>query len=157
MELARLLHYPTISAALADTAGLPIQDGAVRFKGGPQPLAPFQPPSHLRAMVDSIVLSTMQNDHEPPSPDTTTNNASQFQINQKYARAFTSRKEKEELRRVRFERGGDSDDDGSTSSSSDEDEDAALLTPQLDVTIFQTLRALRRRDPSVYDPQVHFF
>ena len=76
MELARLLHYPTISAALADTAGLPIQDGAVRFKGGPQPLAPFQPPSHLRAMVDSIVLSTMQNDpHDhPSSSDTITNN-----------------------------------------------------------------------------------
>lgn len=86
--------------------------------------------------------------------NTTTNNASQFQINQKYARAFTSRKQKDELRRVRWERGDDNDD---SSSSSEEDDDAALLTPQLDVSIFQTLRALRRRDPSVYDPQVRFF
>ena len=66
MELARLLHYPTTAAALTDTAGLLVQDGAVRFKG-PQRIAPFQPPSHLRAIVDSIVLSTMQKDNLSPT------------------------------------------------------------------------------------------
>jgi len=78
-----------------------------------------------------------------------------IQINKRYAHEFTSRKQKEELRRVRFEQGGGSDD--GSSSSEEEDDGAALLTPQLDVNILKTIRAVRTKDKSIYDPQVRFF
>lgn len=81
-----------------------------------------------------------------------------IQINTRYAHEFTSRKQKEELRRVRFERGVDSGDGGSScTSEEEEDDDAALLTPQLDVNVLKTIRAVRTKDQSIYDPQVRFF
>jgi len=88
-------------------------------------------------------------------------------INKKYASEFQSRKQREELRKVRFELGGDdpfqedgdgNGDDASTSaSSSSEDEDGNLLTSKLDVDIMKTINALRNREERIYDPRARFF
>jgi len=73
-------------------------------------------------------------------------------INKKFAAEYQSRKQKEELRKVQFE-----DLDSNVSSDESEDEDGALLTAKLDVDIMKTVNALRKKDPKVYDPTVHFF
>ena len=76
-----------------------------------------------------------------------------IQINKSFATAYTSRKQKEELRNSRYD---DNDDDDSSSDES-EDEDAELLTTSLDVNILKTIQALRRKDESIYDPTKEFF
>lgn len=75
-------------------------------------------------------------------------------INKKFATAFESRKQKEELRRVRYEEG---EEDGSSSESSSEDEGAELLTTKLDVDIIKTINALRNKDSRIYDSNIRFF
>jgi len=86
-----------------------------------------------------------------------------FNINTKYAREYEQRKRREELtkhRKVNFDLDGDDDDgndDDDSSSSESEDEEGELLTPQLDAQIVKTLKALRRKDESVYDKNATFF
>jgi len=97
-----------------------------------------------------------------PASSDTKSTSNKIKINKKFARDFETRKQKEELRRVRFE-GGDEDndevggDDNDDSSSSSEDEDAELLTTKLDVDILKTINALRRKDARIYDPNARFF
>ena len=79
-----------------------------------------------------------------------------FNINSKYAREYEQRKRREELtkhRKVNF----DVEDDDDSSSSESEDEEGELLTPHLDAQIAKTLKALRRKDDSVYDKNVTFY
>ncbi|GKY98612.1 hypothetical protein MPSEU_000817900 [Mayamaea pseudoterrestris] len=82
--------------------------------------------------------------------------SSSFKIDEKFAAAFESRKQKEELKQIAQNGGGGSDDDDA-SSSSDEDDDAQLLTEELDVNIFKTINALRAKDDKIYDSSVRFF
>lgn len=77
-----------------------------------------------------------------------------IKVNQKYAREYQSRKEKEELRQVQFE-GVDNEEDDATSES--EDEDAELLTTKIDVNIVKTINALRTKDSRIYDKSIQFF
>ncbi len=67
-----------------------------------------------------------------------------FKVNKKYAKEFHERKQREELARYK------KDDVGSDSSDSEEEEEedefAQLLTPQLDIQIFQAINAIRRGD-----------
>ena len=81
------------------------------------------------------------------------NSDERIQINQSFATAYTSRKQKEEFRRYEHE----DDDDDSSSDDESEDENAELLTTSLDVSILQTIQALRRKDDSIYDPTKKFF
>jgi len=76
-----------------------------------------------------------------------------IQVNKSFAKAYTSRKQKEELRNSRH----DDDDDESSSSDESEDEHADLLTTSLDVNILKTIQALRTKDESIYDPKKEFF
>lgn len=85
-----------------------------------------------------------------------------IQINSKYAREYEIRKRREELTKHHHARNDDDDDDGASSatsgsSSESEDEEGELLTPQLDVQILQTLRALKSGDARLYDKNVKFF
>jgi len=88
--------------------------------------------------------------------------ASGFNINTKFAREYEQRKRREELtkhRKVNFDLDED-DVDGNeddSSSSESEDEEGELLTPQLDAQIVKTLKALRRKDESVYDKNATFY
>ena len=78
-----------------------------------------------------------------------------IKINKKYASDYQSRKQKEELRHVRFNEGVDDDDDSSTSST--EDEDGELLTAQVEASVFKTINALRSKSAEIYDSKVQFF
>jgi len=89
-------------------------------------------------------------------------------INQKYAREYEKRKRREELNnQKKLHPGIDGllsgdgenavDDDDDDSSDESEDEEGELLTPQLDVQIVKTLKALKRKDGEIYDPNVAFF
>jgi len=51
----------------------------------------------------------------------------------------------------------DASDGSQESSSETEDSDAELLTPDLDASIHRTLAAIRKKDPTVYDPSRAFF
>ena len=72
-------------------------------------------------------------------------------INKRYAKDYQSRKQREELRNVELE------DSDTSSTSESEDEDGDLLSPSLDVSILKTIRALRSKDASIYDPSSRFF
>lgn len=78
-------------------------------------------------------------------------------INKKYAQEFEHRKQREELRQVRFNDGASDNDDNSSSSSEEEDEEAELLTDQLDVDILKTINAVRSKDARIYDSTIRFF
>lgn len=108
---------------------------------------------------DASSQSTSDHQRKSLLEDSDSDHEEQLQINKKYAEDFQSRKQKEELKRVRFEVGRDllfgSDSDASTSES--EDEDAELLTDKLDVDIVKTINALRNKDPRIYDRKQRFF
>ena len=75
-----------------------------------------------------------------------------FKVNKGYADRFERRKQKQELARLRERHGSDDDDDEST-----EDEDGELLTPALDVEIFQTIDKIRNKRPEIYTKDARFF
>lgn len=90
-------------------------------------------------------------------------------VNKKYATEYQQRKEREELRQIQLERqhrgisegdgpdDDDDDDDERDSSDEDEDEDGALLTPSANVQFLKTIKALRRKEDVIYDPNTRFF
>eukprot|EP00521_Asterionellopsis_glacialis_P011771 CAMPEP_0195289924 /NCGR_PEP_ID=MMETSP0707-20130614/6000_1 /TAXON_ID=33640 /ORGANISM="Asterionellopsis glacialis, Strain CCMP134" /LENGTH=729 /DNA_ID=CAMNT_0040349983 /DNA_START=41 /DNA_END=2230 /DNA_ORIENTATION=+ len=83
-------------------------------------------------------------------------NRDEVRINRKYATAYQSRKQKEELAKVCMQ--GDVEDyNESSSDESSEDEDAELLTTNMDVSILKTINALRNKDKRIYDPSNRFF
>lgn len=61
--------------------------------------------------------------------------AVEIRVNQKYAKEYQSRKQREELLNVR-QQGGDEDDE-SSSSEEEEDEDGTLLSPSVDINILK--------------------
>jgi hypothetical protein len=61
--------------------------------------------------------------------------AVEIRVNQKYAKEYQSRKQREELLNVR-QQGGDEDDE-SSSSDEEEDEDGTLLSPSVDINILK--------------------
>ena len=76
-------------------------------------------------------------------------------VNKSYAKAYQSRKQKEELTQARQRNDYDSDED--SSSSEEEDENANLLTPAVNFQFAKTMKALRNKDSSIYDPKTEFF
>jgi len=108
-----------------------------------------------------------------PSPRQTTDESpkqleSIIQINEKYAKEYTSRKRAQELKnieqeqrarkKVSFSVGDGSYEEGSSDSSSEsEDEDGDLMTPDLDMKFVHTIRALRKKDEKIYDENIRFF
>jgi len=82
-------------------------------------------------------------------------------VNKRFATKYQNKKEQEELQQIRQrkQRDGTLDDDSSESDSSDEeeDEDGALFTPSVNVQFLKTIKALRKKDDSIYDPNAQFF
>ena len=108
-----------------------------------------------------ILLNDGESSDDDDGNDITlkSNVTSGFNINAKFAREYEQRKRREELtkhRKVNFDLDGNENDDGSSSSES-EDEEGELLTPHLDAQIVKTLKALRRKDDSVYDKNATFY
>ncbi|KAK5130635.1 hypothetical protein LTR08_001894 [Meristemomyces frigidus] len=91
-----------------------------------------------------------------------------FTINEDFAKRFEHNKKREERQRLeeKFSKGAngkrprsddDSDDDGDLSTDESEDDDANLATADLDAEIMETLQAIKKKDPRVYDPTAKFF
>eukprot|EP00656_Telonema_subtile_P040023 TRINITY_DN4509_c0_g1_i4.p1 TRINITY_DN4509_c0_g1~~TRINITY_DN4509_c0_g1_i4.p1 ORF type:complete len:477 (-),score=175.98 TRINITY_DN4509_c0_g1_i4:484-1914(-) len=75
-------------------------------------------------------------------------------VNQDFAQNYEIKKRKQALQNAEQEGMLDGD---SGSSSSDEDSDGDVLTAQLDLQIADTLKAIRQRDPKIYDSTHAFF
>jgi len=88
------------------------------------------------------------------SADETSAQDTQFKVNKKYARAFQERKQREELKRVR-ER--DEDIDSDDSSSEEEDDNGRLLTSSMNLKFLKLMKALRKKDDTIYDKSARFF
>ena len=84
-------------------------------------------------------------------------------VNKKFATKYQNRKEREELIQIRQRKGGDDGrgggGDSSESDSSDEEEDEVgeLFTPSVNVQFLKTIKALRKKDDKIYDPNSRFF
>ncbi|VEU36017.1 unnamed protein product [Pseudo-nitzschia multistriata] len=82
-------------------------------------------------------------------------------VNKSFATRYQNKKEREELQQIRQQRQRDgiADGDSSESDSSDEeeDEDGVLFTPSANVQFLKTIKALRKKDDSIYDPKAQFF
>ncbi|OTA32121.1 hypothetical protein BTJ68_07539 [Hortaea werneckii EXF-2000] len=105
----------------------------------------------------------------PSQPDEAQNG---FKINAEYAKRFEHNKKREERHRLEEKfgsgkgkgqngtgKGGASDEEDEEDSEDEEseDDDAELATEQLDAEIMDTLQAIRRKDPRVYDNSVKFY
>lgn len=80
-------------------------------------------------------------------------------VNEDYAKRFKHNKEREDRMRLEEKYGKDTKLEESESSSEDEDEDddAELVTHELDNEIFETLKAIRSKDPRIYDKNSKFY
>ena len=80
-------------------------------------------------------------------------------VNKKFAAKYQSKKEQEELMQIRQRKQRDGEDSSSESDSSDEEEDenGELFTPSVNVQFLKTIKALRKKDASIYDPKAQFF
>jgi len=80
-------------------------------------------------------------------------------VNEDYAKRFKHNKEREDRMRLEEKYGKDTKLEESESSSDDEDEDddAELVTHELDNEIFETLKAIRSKDPRIYDKESKFY
>ena len=91
-----------------------------------------------------------------------------LKINEEYAQRFEHNKKREEKDRLEEKYGnaqfkqarnsnGVDDEDEDSSSDETEDDDAELATKDLDAEIEETLAAIKRKDPRVYDKEVRFY
>ncbi|PGH08381.1 protein KRI1 [Blastomyces parvus] len=90
-----------------------------------------------------------------------------FKINEEYAKRFEYNKKREELQQLEDKYGKstglgkrtaeENEDEESSSDSEEEDDEGVLATEDLDREIFDTLNAIRSKDPRVYDANVKFY
>ncbi|KAB8210606.1 KRI1-like family C-terminal [Aspergillus parasiticus SU-1] len=94
------------------------------------------------------------------------NNGVTFKVNEEYARRFEHNKKREELQKLESKlgkgsafgkRGDDESGDSDESTSEEEDDDGELATEALDAEIMATLKAIRTKDPRVYDHTATFY
>ena len=89
--------------------------------------------------------------------DSTDDEKSAFQINEKFANQFQQRERLKELRRAKDVSLDNEDNDEQDSESESEDDDAELLSDKVDIKIFETIAKLRKKDPKIYDKSVVWF
>ena len=92
--------------------------------------------------------------HDSSSESSSSSSDDQLKVNKSYAREYQTRKQREELRQVR-ER--DEQNTSDESSSEEEDEDGDLLTNSVNLQFLKTIKALRGKENSIYDPTKRFF
>ncbi|PYH43261.1 KRI1 family protein [Aspergillus saccharolyticus JOP 1030-1] len=91
-----------------------------------------------------------------------------FKINEDYARRFEYNKKREEMVQLESKLGkssvlgkrrdrDDEEDSEEESSSEEEDDFGELATEAVDVEIMETIKAIRSKDPRLYDPNAKFF
>lgn len=92
-------------------------------------------------------------DKKPPSDDESEEEDTKLTINKKYARQYQNIKQREELRQLEQL---DEDDDDS-SEDEEEDEDGKLLTNSVNLQFLKTIKALKNKETTIYDPESRFF
>ncbi|KAL4752321.1 hypothetical protein BDW72DRAFT_211918 [Aspergillus terricola var. indicus] len=80
-----------------------------------------------------------------------------FKINEEYARRFEHNKRREELQQLEAKLGKSEDEEEESSEDEDEDDDAELATEAVDAEIMETIKAIRSKDPRVYDQNAKFY
>ncbi|KAJ5344241.1 hypothetical protein MYU51_003293 [Penicillium brevicompactum] len=87
-----------------------------------------------------------------------------FKINEEFARRFEHNKKREEVARLEAKYGKSSSlgnrqaaEESDDSTDEEEDDNAELATEALDAEISATLKAIRSKDPRVYDKDVTFY
>ncbi|KAL4815208.1 KRI1-like family C-terminal-domain-containing protein [Aspergillus spinulosporus] len=80
-----------------------------------------------------------------------------FKINEEYARRFEHNKRREELQQLEAKLGKSEDEEEESSEDEDEDDDAELATEAVDAEIMETIKAIRSKDPRVYDKNAKFY
>jgi len=83
-------------------------------------------------------------------------------VNKKFAKEYQDRKGREELRNLSQQRrerglGTDDEEEDSSSDEEEEDEDAELLTDSISFQFLKTMKALKNKESSIYDPHSRFF
>ena len=84
-------------------------------------------------------------------------------INKTFATKYQAHKQREELQQIRQRKnenvahGGHYASSSDASSDEEEDENAALFTSSVNVQFLKTIKALRKKDDSIYDPSSQFF
>ncbi|KAF2400300.1 Krr1-domain-containing protein [Trichodelitschia bisporula] len=94
------------------------------------------------------------------SEDSDSDSGVKLNINEEFARRFEHNKKRAERHKLEEKYGpAGKDDDESETSSEDESEDdyAELATGELDAVIEDTLKAIRSKDPRVYDADHKFY
>lgn len=78
-------------------------------------------------------------------------------MNENYAKRFTHNKQREDLHRLQeLKKRGMAGSDSDNSESEDEDEDGKLPA-KTDFQIFETLARIKKKDPTIYQPEVKFY
>ncbi|RDA91060.1 hypothetical protein CP533_3061 [Ophiocordyceps camponoti-saundersi (nom. inval.)] len=98
---------------------------------------------------------TILDDSDSESDGDANTQGEAFKVNEAYARRFQHNKEREEREKLE-KKYGNVDDPSSSESDETEDEDGFLATEALDAQISATLKAIRTKDPRVYDKSVTF-
>ncbi|KAJ5364112.1 uncharacterized protein N7496_009825 [Penicillium cataractarum] len=89
-----------------------------------------------------------------------------FKINEDYARRFEHNKKREEVQKLESKYGkssslgkhrADEPSDEESSDDEEEDDDGELATEAVDAEIIATLKAIREKDPRVYDANATFY
>ncbi|XP_024522328.1 protein kri1 [Selaginella moellendorffii] len=80
-----------------------------------------------------------------------------LRINEEYAKRLEHNKRREDLQRLQeLRKRGLVDTDSSSEEDEDEDEDG-VLPEKTEVRILETLARIKKKDPSIYKPEVKFF
>lgn len=95
------------------------------------------------------------------------NSGEGFKINSDYAKRFEHNKKREDLHRLEEKYGksngnkrtrpDEDEDDEESSTDEEEDDDADLVTADLDDEWMDTLRAIKSKDPRVYNKDIKFY
>lgn len=120
-----------------------------------------------KVKATSAVSSSSSSVSDTDAVENAKNNSLRLTVNKKYATEYQQRKEREELRQQQQQHEQrnsmimdypDDDEDGDDDSSDEEeDDDGALLTPSVEVQFLKTIKALRKKENSIYDPDTRFF
>jgi protein KRI1 len=98
-------------------------------------------------------------DGSSSSSSSSSESEAKLTVNKKFAKEYQNRKQREELRQISQQRreeglGSDVEDD---SSDDDEDEEGNLLTDSVNLQFLKTIKALKKKDSAIYDPNSRFF
>ncbi|KAL4871572.1 hypothetical protein BDV12DRAFT_163985 [Aspergillus spectabilis] len=116
----------------------------------------MEPPAKKSRKLLDDGFSSDSGDDSGGVPLGASSEGSSFKINEEYARRFEYNKRREEKQQLEAKLGKDEESEES-SEEEDEDDDAELATEAVDAEILETIKAIRSKDPRVYDAKATFY